>query len=144
MKRIDWILIILIVFTWLVEDLYHLAPRSTKIFPFPFADEGLSFRWYIFEICNYVRFGTFAVCCLIIAQRFKMNWLVLDTIKMTVVLVVFSLLWFLIMYNNPFYKSEIWIKFIVVGLIYLSILSIRWHGKRNSSFFGVGSIRRMD
>ena len=143
MKRIDWILIILIVFTWIAEDLYHLAPRNTKIFPFPFSNEGLSFRWYLFEICNYVRFGIFALCCFIIAKRFKMYWLVLDVIRLTIILIIFSLLWFLIMYNNPFYVSEIWIKFLVVGVIYLSILSIRY-AKHNNNISGRGTIRRGD
>lgn len=147
MKRIEWILIVLIVFTWLAEDLYHLAPRKTIIFPFPFTDEGLSFRWYVFEICNYVRFGIFVLLCLIIAKRSEVHLIVKDTLLITIIMIIFSLFWFLVMYNNPFYKGEWWIKIIVTILIYFSIYSIR-NAKRNTrinnSFFGRGPIHRID
>jgi hypothetical protein len=140
-----------LVLTWFIDDLYHLFPRSTKIRPFPFASidletglkEGLNIRWYVFEICNYLRCGIFAVIILVIFNRLNVHWLLLDVIKITILLITFSLFWFLILYNNPFYSLEIWIKFLVGGFIYLSYISIRWkNGSRNSRIFGRGAVRR--
>ena len=118
MKRVDWILAIMIISSWFIEEIYHIAPRNTKITPFVFSEETLSFRWYVFEISNYIRIIIFALCYILSAKKI-MHWIVKDLMIITLIMIVFSLFWFLFFYNNPFYNNELWIKILITILIYI-------------------------
>ncbi len=145
MNRLNWILVIIIVFTWWSEELYHLAPRNTQIQPFIFSNEELSVRWYIYEVIKIIRFIALGVCFLIMTTKSKYHWIVLDTIKLTLTMEVFTLFWFVLFYNNPFYTEEWWIKIIITSFVYFSILSMRYHATgNNNSIFNRRFIRRID
>lgn len=129
MKRIDYIIIILILITWGLEDSYHLFPRSFKIQPFPLSEKIVTKWRYVHDLSTYSRFIIFAICILI--RKIDLHWLTKDVIKITIGLIVFSGIWYILMYGNPYYKAELWLKFIAIGAIYISIKSIQWHARRN-------------
>ncbi len=132
MTRHDWIIISLIIFCWGAEYLYLIAPRKVML-EWIFTNAELSYRWYIFEVTNFIRFIIFAICILIRPK--KMHFITKDVLKINIIIMAFSLFWFIAFYHNPFSLSEAWIKVIITLFIYLSILSIRWHGRRNDRFF---------
>ena len=142
MKRIDYIIIILMLITWFADDLYHLFPRNFRINPFPYSEKSVTIRRLVDDLTIHFNFIIFAICILI--RKIDLHWLAKDVIKITIGLIVFSGIWYILFYGNTFYKAELWMKFVAIGIIYISIRAINWHGKRNSSLFGVGPIRRMD
>ena len=140
MKIRDYIIVILILIAWIAEDLYLLFPSDYKIQPFLFSDRMITQQRYIFDIIIYVKFSIFVSCILI--KKENSHWIIFDLIWLTVGLIAFSGLWYVIMYNNPYYKIELWLKFITVGLIFFSIKSIQWHGRRNNNSIFSRGIRR--
>lgn len=130
MKRIDYIIISFMMFTWFLDDLYHLAPRKFWINPFPFSEKEVTAQRYIDDLTIHLNYIIFAICILI--RKIKIHWLTKDVIYITIGLIVFSGIWYGLYYGNPFYKIELWLKFITIGAIYISIFSIRWHGKRDN------------
>ncbi len=133
MKRIDYIIITLILITWLADDLYHFFPRNFRINPFPFSEKSVTIRRLVDDMTIHLNFIIFAICILI--RKIELHWLTRDVIKITIGLIVFSVIWYILFYGNPFYKSELWMKFVAVAIIYLSIFSIRWHAKRNDRIY---------
>jgi hypothetical protein len=75
-----------------------------------------------------VNFIIFAICLII--KESHVHWLVNDVIWITIGLILFSIAWYILMYGNPYYKVEIWLKFISIGAIYISIKSIIYHANR--------------
>jgi hypothetical protein len=133
----DWIIIALIIFCWGAEYLYMIAPRKV-ILEWIITDAELSYRWYIFELTNFARFIIFAVCLLIRPE--KLHFITKDVLIINIIMMSFSLVWFIAFYHNPFSLSVAWIKIIATIIIYISIFSIRWHGKRNGKLFNRGDI----
>ena len=139
MKKIDYIIIVLMLVTWFADDLYHLFPRKSWIHPFPFSEKKVTIMRLVDDLTIHFNFIIFAICILI--RKINLHWLTKDVIKITIGLIVFSGIWYGLFYGNPFYKAELWLKFVAIGIIYISIFSIRWHGKRNNRFLNRGSIR---
>ena len=133
MKRIDYIIIILILLTWFADDLYHLFPRSFRINPFPFSEKSVTIRRLVDDLTIHFNFIIFAVCILI--RKINLHWLTKDVIKITIGLIVFSGIWYSLFYGNPFYKAELWMKFVAIGIIYIAVKSINWHAKRNDRIY---------
>lgn len=133
MKTIDYIIIsILITFSWAAEYLFYLAPEGINITPFAFADKSIYSQWFIWLCTNSIRVVLYPIIILMI-QKKKLHWITIEVVIMTAIIAIFDLLWFLLFYNNPFTFSVLWIKIITIVIIYFSIYSVRWHGKRNSN-----------
>ena len=137
----DWIIISLIIFCWGAEYLQLLAPRGMTL-EWIFTDAELAFSWGVYENTNRARFIIFAVCILI--RPDKMHFITRDVLIINIIIMSFSMAWFDLFYHNPFSISVAWIKVIVTILIYFSILSIRWHGKRSNRIFGRSTIHKLD
>lgn len=129
MKRIDYIIIILMLVTWFADDLYHLFPRNFRINPFPYSEKSVTIRRLIDDLTIHLNSIIFVVCILI--RKLDLHWLTKDVARITIGLIVFSGIWYGLFYGNPFYKAELWLKFVAIGIIYLSIKAINWHGRRN-------------
>lgn len=129
MTKRDWIIISLITLCWGSEYLSLLAPRGVML-EWIFTDAELAYSWSVFENTNFARFIIFAICILIRPE--KMHFITKDVLIINIIMMSFSLVWFDLFYHNPFFIGELWIKLFVVSLIYLSIYSIRWHGRRNN------------
>lgn len=129
MKKADWIIISLIISCWGAEYLYLLAPRGVTL-EWVFTDAELSYSWYVFLITMFARLIIFAVCILI--RPDKMHFITKDVLIINIIVMSFSLIWFILFYHNPFKLGEAWTKLFVVSVIYLSIYSIRWHGRHNN------------
>ena len=140
MKRSEIIIIILLVLTWFAEDLYHLAPRKTYLDLFPFAEKTFSIRWYIDLVIIHLKFIIF-VSCLMFKKHIS-HWILHDILTLTILLNIISLTWFVLMYNNPIYKIELYIKFIALFVIWLSIISTRWHASNDDRLHNRGDIHR--
>ena len=123
------LIIILLLVTWLIGDLYHFFPRDHIIDWFIFSESTVTIRRYIYDVSIYAQFIIFAVCILI--RKTELHWLTKDVIKITIGLIVFSGIWYSLFYGNPFYKAELWLKFVAIGGIYISVKAINWHAKRN-------------
>jgi hypothetical protein len=128
MKRSDYIVILLLVLIWFIEDLYLLFPSKYWFNPFPFSEKEVTLWRYIFDIIIYVKFAIFAICILIAKN---ISWLTRDVICITIGLTVFSLVWYMLMHGNPYYRVELWLKFLTVGAIYVAVKSIQY-AKRNN------------
>ena len=133
MKRNDYIIIALLLFTWMLEDAHHLAPREFWIYPFPFSEKKVTIQRYIYDIIMHAKFAIFVIC--ILMKRKSFHWLLVDVIKITLGLILFSVGWYLMMYGNPEWYAEWWIKFVSILLIYVSIKAIRYHANSNNSIF---------
>ena len=129
MKRSEIIITILLVLTWFSEDLYHLAPRETYLDLFPLADKTFSIRWYIDLVIIHFKFIIFASCLMF--KKHGSHSILHDVLTLTILLNVISLVWFVLMYNNPIYKIELYIKSISLFVILLSIISTRWHARND-------------
>ena len=138
MKRADYIIIISIVSCWVAEYLYLLAPRGTNINMWAFNDVELSIRWYIYEVIMSLRFIIFASC--LYFRPKKIHIITSDVLLINIIVVLFSLVWFVVFYHNPFHISEAAIKGVVVAVVYLSIRSIRY-AKHDNRISGRGNIR---
>lgn len=141
MKISDWTIISLIIFCWGAEYLYLLAPAGVTL-EWIFTDAELSYRWYVFLITIFARLIIFAASMLI--RQDKMHFITKDVLIINIIVVSFSLIWFVLFYHNPFKLSEVWIKIIVTILIYFSIYSIRRHGRHNDRISSRSAIRRID
>ncbi len=141
MTRRDWIIISLIIFCWGAEYLQLLAPRGVTL-EWIFSDATLAYSWGVFENTNFVRFIIFAICILIRPE--KMHFITKEVLIINIIVMSFSLIWFDLFYHNPFFLSEAWIKFLVTGLIYFSIYSIRRYAKHNNNISVRSNIRRVD
>lgn len=129
MKRIDYIIIILMLCAWFADDLYHLFPRKSWIHPFPFSEKSVTIRRLVDDLTIHLNSIIFVLCILI--RKLELHWLTKDVARITIGLIVFSGIWYSLFYGNPFYKAELWLKFVATGLIYISIFSIRWYARRN-------------
>lgn len=126
MTRNNIVIVSLIIFTWIAEDLYHLAPREYWFNPFLFSEKKVTLMRYLHDISSYLRISALAICIIIL----KPNWIIKDASIIALILFSFSLFWYLIFYGNPFYKQELWVKAIVTGLIYLIVfINRRWKAK---------------
>ena len=133
MKRSDYLIVILLLVTWLMGDLYHFFPRDYRIDYFTFSESTVTIRRYIYDVSIYAQFIIFAVCILI--RKIDLHKLTKDVIKITIGLIVFSGVWYSLFYGNPFYKAELWMKFVAIGIIYIAVKSINWHAKRNDRIY---------
>lgn len=143
MKKSDYIIILLLMLSCGAGYLYLLFPGGVEIFPFIYSDKNIYYHWYIWLLTTNIRICILSAIILIVGIK-KIHWITKDVVIISLIIVIFELLWFILYYNNPFHISEAIIKGVIATFVYLSIKSIQWHARTNNSIFSRRDIRRID
>lgn len=131
MNKANYIIGLLLVATWFIEDAYHLAPGGYRFTPFFFSEKSVTLQRYIFDIAVMLQYMIYLVCIYLAKQ--KLHRIIKDTIAMTIFLKSISLLWYLTKYGNQYYHSEWYVIFIVSLIIFGAIEFEKWDERNNNS-----------
>ncbi len=142
MKKLDYIVSILIMLSWAADYLILIAPSGIKINPFLFYDGGFSYAWYLDLLAMCSKLLILSICMFLIRGK-KTHFITSEIMIINIILIIFEIVWFIGWFNNPFHIELIWIKIFTAAFVYFSIISIR-HVKRNNSIFHRIGIRRSD
>jgi uncharacterized membrane protein len=139
MKQSDYIIILLLMLSCGAGYLYLLFPGNTPIHPFIYSEKEIYFHWYIWLMSTSLRMCILSGIILI-GSKEKMHLITMDVVMISFLIVIFELIWLILYYDNPFHIPEAAIKVAVVGVVYLSIYSLR-HAKHNNSIRDRGDVR---
>lgn len=122
----------MIAFSWAAEYLYLFAPKGIEITPIIFSNKIISYQWFIWLLTNNVRLILY-MCIILASQKNKLHSMTIDVVIISLIIVIFEFIWFVVWYNNPFKFSVIGIKFLSCAIIFGLIYSIRHlNGKHNN------------
>jgi hypothetical protein len=139
MRTKDYIIIVLLICTWGAGYFHLLFPEHTQVQPFLYSDKVIYLHWYIFLLGTCMQLCVFPVALFLSAKR-ELHWITKDIVIITIIFFIFELIWFMLFYNNPFHMPAAVIKSLVVGIIFISIKSIRHRARIRNSIFRRGNI----